>query len=170
MDYTEKELGAAIWELIEEHFADDVEHLFGLEHHDVFINPPVEENFNITDPSTWNPPVPKSDEYKVRGFYASLSDLASWKAKINAWRNDKEVVYVKGGMIDKVRKKEICTVWGAGNIRNISDDAIWVLTSYGEEWEKFHIVKQNCQHWAFWVLTSEDLNEVENPENFVPTE
>lgn len=172
IDYTESDFGAKIWKYIKEHFEEDVDHLFGLEHHDVYIEPPLNiDDIDFGNSSTWAQASTQNEKYAGRGFYAHDLNALRWLDKIRAWQEGNFVVYVRGHMRDKMREKDLCTKWGEGQSRDMTEDAVQVVLAHMVvKWRNFHIVKRNCQHWAFFILTSEDLNQVENPEDYVPVE
>lgn len=173
VDYSEIEIAdgytlGEFFEYVQYEYGEDVAHLLGVEHHDVFLDPPVvPAKFSLIRPGTWGPP--GEDKYLARGFYGQIWNVVGWRKQMRAWYNDREIVYTKGSMIDKVRKKEICTRWGNGNSRDVTNNASAVVLRYQEEWENFHLIERNCQHWAFTTLTGFDLNTFD-PDDYLPEE
>lgn len=174
VDYSEIEIDddytlGDLWEEIKRVYGDDVAHLLGVEHHDVFLDPPVvPAKISIFRPGTWGRP--GKNKYLARGFYGPMWNVNGWIKQLKAWLRNREVIFTKGSMIDKTRKQDICTKWGNGNSRDVTDNASSVVLRYQEEWENFHLIERNCQHWAFMTLTGFDLNNVDNPEDYGPEE
>ncbi|MYK44157.1 MAG: hypothetical protein F4039_08740 [Gammaproteobacteria bacterium] len=141
VDYTQNIFGAIIWDIILLFWptTDLV-----MEHHDVYIsrysNPEADYEEN---------------EHQARGFYAKASDWVNWAPKLAAWLLG-EIKYVEGEMLDKTRDSSICSPSGSGWERGEPYNTGMVLFRYEQPWEKFHLARRNCQHWAQWVITGHD--------------
>ncbi|MYK42581.1 MAG: hypothetical protein F4039_00610 [Gammaproteobacteria bacterium] len=175
VDYSEIEIDfdgttlGDIYEIFEGIYGEELGHLFGPEHHDVFLNPPVvPAKFSVIRPGTWGEPA--KDRYRARGFYGPIHNVTGFRKQMRLWFEYREIIYLDGSIIDKTRKRDICTTWGSGGSRDVTNNASSVVFRYQQEWEDFHLIERNCQHWAFMTLTGFDLNGVDNPEDYVPEE
>ena len=108
VDYSKIDLGDGytlgdLWEEVKKVFGEDVAHLLGVEHHDVFLDPPVvPAKFNLLDPGTWGKPA--KNKYRVRGFYGPMLNVRGWWKQLKLWVEEDEVEFINGSMMDKVRK------------------------------------------------------------------
>ena len=152
VDYDDNIFGAALWWLIKKFLSEKDRERLEFGHHDVYIarypEPP-----NLEDRMPYI-----KHGYEARGFYATGEDWLRWKESLEAWADERVVIYVEGEMRDKNRESKLCTLWAYGWERDIeAPSTTLVLQRYEVEWSNFHIVEQNCQHWAYWVLTGEHL-------------
>ncbi|MXX94236.1 MAG: hypothetical protein F4Y65_00890 [Gammaproteobacteria bacterium] len=165
IDYTKLVLGLGsaidrIYNNLKEEYGEEkLGHLFGPEHHDVFLNPPVvPPEGNLEERRT-------EKQYIARGFYGPNEPNKILK-NARKWLEDDEIIYVEGSMIDKIRNRNKCRVFGSGESRDVANNSSSVVFRYQVEWVNFHLILQNCQHWAYMTLTGCDLNRVKNPEGY----
>lgn len=172
IDYTKLVLGLGsaidrIYNNLKEEYGEEMlGHLFGPEHHDVFLNPP-----GVPPPGVPPELEPSrlEEQYLARGFYGPNEPNKILK-NARKWLEDDIIIYVAGSMIDKTRDKDKCRVFGSGESRDTTNNSSSVVFRYQIKWVRFHLILRNCQHWAFWVLNGLDLNNTPNPENHVPEE
>ena len=154
VDYADNVWGAILWALIKRFLPKKDRERLEFGHHDVYIarypKPPGPDDREYYE----------KNGYEARGFFATGEDLDQWKRSLEQWKEYGIVVYVEGEMRDTHREYDLCEIYLYGWERGIEDaHTTLVLQRYEEEWSDFHIVRQNCQHWAFWVLTGRHLSE-----------